>query len=80
MKPVIIDGKPYLLVKSIAEHANDGSCEQCFFDNESGAGCPRSEYNSMLCIDYERETRHISHLIPDTPQERADYIAKLLTS
>jgi hypothetical protein len=79
MKPVRIDGGDYLLVRSFV-HLTDGSCEQCCFNNESGELCPRGERSTMLCIDHERETRYTAHIIRDTPEDRANYIAQLLTA
>ncbi len=78
MKRVTIYGDPYLVVKSSLQ--GPGSCEQCAFATQhvGSSSCPKDEYHRMICLDYEREVRHVAHIIRDTPEQVANYLARHL--
>ncbi len=78
MKRITIDGNPFLVVKSSLY--GPGSCEQCAFAvrHVGDSNCPKDDRRVMYCLEYEREIKHVAHIIKDTPEQVANYLARHL--
>lgn len=78
MKRITVDGRPYFVVRSSLQ--GPGSCEQCAFavQHVGAANCPKDDHRLMYCLEYEREIKHVAHIIKDTPEQIANYLARQL--